>query len=309
MTNGSRSPATRPTESRFQLYSGESLSLVEMVLYAALGLILSLAALFALFTACQALWQGLSAQASASTVVEVIDRLLVVFMLVEILHTVRISIRSEELTLVPFLIVGLIASIRRVLVITTQAAKLTQEGHGTGDSAIAFRNSMIELGVARTLPLVAVPATRRAQPLAVGATERREGHLDADHVADHLVGVQLPFRTQRVRVRALVRMPHEQLVEVQVERLLELHETPGAPEAPPAADVARNEDALHKGLQHQIGPDRGILRHPRQLRRETLDRPDDRFLPRGTRAPHQVTDVDRGKHQSLPASSVSPCSS
>ena len=33
--------------------------MVEMILYAALGLILSLTALFALFTACEALWRGL----------------------------------------------------------------------------------------------------------------------------------------------------------------------------------------------------------------------------------------------------------
>ena len=49
MTTDSRSPAARPTENRFQVFSNESLSLVETVIYAALGLILSLAALFALF--------------------------------------------------------------------------------------------------------------------------------------------------------------------------------------------------------------------------------------------------------------------
>ncbi|PYT32499.1 MAG: hypothetical protein DMG57_01545 [Acidobacteria bacterium] len=37
-------------------------------------------------------------------------------MLVEILHTVRISIRSHNLVTVPFLVVGLIASIRRMFV-------------------------------------------------------------------------------------------------------------------------------------------------------------------------------------------------
>lgn len=37
-------------------------------------------------------------------------------MIVELLHTVRISIQSQALTMEPFLVVGLIASIRRVLV-------------------------------------------------------------------------------------------------------------------------------------------------------------------------------------------------
>jgi len=147
MTADPRSPITRPTENRFQLFSSESLSLVEMVLYAALGLILSLAALFALFKASQGLWQGLSTEPSAETVVEVIDRLLVVFMLVEILHTVRISIRSHTLVTEPFLIVGLIATIRRILVITLNAANLTSAANWANDGQAKLRASMLELAL------------------------------------------------------------------------------------------------------------------------------------------------------------------
>ncbi len=147
MTADPRSPITRPTENRFQLFSSESLSLVEMVLYAALGLILSLAALFALFTAGQGLWQGLSTEAPSETIVEVIDQLLVVFMLVEILHTVRISIRSHILVTEPFLVVGLIATIRRILVITLDAANLTKAANWANDGAAKLRASMIELAL------------------------------------------------------------------------------------------------------------------------------------------------------------------
>ena len=55
----------------------------------------------------------------------------------------------------PFLMVGLIASIRRVLVITMQAAKMTEGGHTSIDQ-VAFQNSMIELGVLAGLILVFV---------------------------------------------------------------------------------------------------------------------------------------------------------
>ena len=48
------------------------------------------------------------------------NELLIVLMLVEILHTVRISIRSHVLVTEPFLVVGLIAAIRRILVITLE---------------------------------------------------------------------------------------------------------------------------------------------------------------------------------------------
>jgi uncharacterized membrane protein (DUF373 family) len=156
MTTDSRSPTSGPTESRFQLFSSESLLRVELVLYAALGLILSLAALFALFTACQALWQGLSTEASASVVVEVIDRLLVVFMLVEILHTVRISIRSHILVTEPFLIVGLIATIRRILVITLNAANLTNAANWANDGPAKLRASMVELALLGATVIVLV---------------------------------------------------------------------------------------------------------------------------------------------------------
>jgi uncharacterized membrane protein (DUF373 family) len=54
-----------------------------------------------------------------------LDSLLLVLMLVEILHTVGISLRQHALTAEPFLMVGLIAVIRRVLVITTEQAQLT----------------------------------------------------------------------------------------------------------------------------------------------------------------------------------------
>jgi uncharacterized membrane protein (DUF373 family) len=158
MATDSDSPVTRPAENRFQRLSNQSLSVVEMILYAALGLILSLAALFALFMACQALRQGLSAEASATTVVDVIDHLLVVFMLVEILHTVRISIRSHILVTEPFLIVGLIATIRRILVITLNAANLTNATNWPNDGPAKLRASMIELALLGGIVMVLVIA-------------------------------------------------------------------------------------------------------------------------------------------------------
>lgn len=87
---------------------------------------------------------------------QVLDQLLFVLVLVEILHTVRISIRAQEILIEPFLIVGLIASVRRVLVITMQAAKMTEEGDSTADTSGPFHNSIIELGLLGVLVLVFV---------------------------------------------------------------------------------------------------------------------------------------------------------
>src|SRR6266478_5511258 len=88
----------------------------------------------------------------------VLNELLVVLMLVEILHTVRISIRSHKLMIAePFLVVGLIASIRRMLVITLEAATLSREGAWVSEGARAiFHGSMIELGLLGLLVLILV---------------------------------------------------------------------------------------------------------------------------------------------------------
>jgi hypothetical protein len=85
-----------------------------------------------------------------------LDQLLVVLMLVEILHTVRISIRAHFLVTEPFLLVGLIASIRRILVITLEAAKLTKAGSFSAENAAIFRANMIELGLLGLLILILV---------------------------------------------------------------------------------------------------------------------------------------------------------
>jgi phosphate starvation-inducible membrane PsiE len=183
MTTDSPNPTTGPIESRFQLFSSESLLRVELVLYAALGLILSLTALFALFTACRALWQGLGTEASARTVVEVIDRLLVVFMLVEILHTVRISIRSHILVTEPFLIVGLIATIRRILVITLNAANLTNAANWGNDGPAKLRASMVELallGATVIVLVISIHILRKSKsPEEEEETRRAEGRGSA----------------------------------------------------------------------------------------------------------------------------------
>jgi uncharacterized membrane protein (DUF373 family) len=192
MTTNPRSPTTRPTENRFQLFCNESLSLVEMVIYAALGLILALAAIFALFTACQALWQGLAAGASSKTVVEVIDRLLVVLLLVEILHTVRISIRSHTLVTEPFLVVGLIATIRRMLVITLDAANLTSAAKWPNDGQAKLRASMLELGLLGAIVIVLVISIhilRKSQsPYEEQETKRSEGSGSSSPASATLAG-------------------------------------------------------------------------------------------------------------------------
>jgi phosphate starvation-inducible membrane PsiE len=130
--------------------------LVEHAVYIALGVLLSVLALVALAHAALGVLQSFVDWNNAELIFTIMDQLLFVLMLAEILHTVRVSIRSGTLTAEPFLIVGLIASIRRVLVITLESSKAQKDQSWSPDRVTGFHASMIELGVLAMLILVMV---------------------------------------------------------------------------------------------------------------------------------------------------------
>ncbi|RME80879.1 MAG: hypothetical protein D6775_15095 [Caldilineae bacterium] len=85
-------------------------------------------------------------------VLEILDRLLLVSMLVEILQMVRISIGTRlRLASEPFLIVGLISVIRRVLIITAEGTRMMNEA-----TLNQFAVLMIELAILCALVYVFV---------------------------------------------------------------------------------------------------------------------------------------------------------
>jgi hypothetical protein len=135
---------------------GDYLVKAEVVIYSVLAVLLFATALATIADATKVLWEGLRHWIIAKQTLQVLDQLLIVLMLVEILHTVRISIRSHTLITEPFLVVGLIASIRRMLVITLEASTLTKEGTWSAERAGIFRATMIELGLLGVLILILV---------------------------------------------------------------------------------------------------------------------------------------------------------
>jgi len=141
---------------KLRINFGDYLGHAEVVIYSVLALLLFITALATIASAGKMLWEGLVHWTIATQTLRVLDQLLVVLMMVEILHTVRISIRSHLLVTEPFLVVGLIASIRRILVITLEAASLTQGGRWSIDGASLFRASMLELGLLGLLVLILV---------------------------------------------------------------------------------------------------------------------------------------------------------
>jgi hypothetical protein len=147
-------------DEKLRKHFGDYLGMAEVAILTILAVLISLTALATIARSSRLLWDTWHqwmAISGTEMVLRVLDQLLVVLMLVEILHTVRISIRSHTLVTEPFLVVGLIASIRRILVITLEAAALTKEGKWTTpEGATIFRASMIELGLLGVLVLVLV---------------------------------------------------------------------------------------------------------------------------------------------------------
>jgi Phosphate-starvation-inducible E family len=157
---------------RFSEYLGK----IETATYSILAVLISLTILVTIASAARLLWEGLSNLSRAAQSVRVLNELLIVLMLVEILHTVRISLRLHVLLVAePFLIVGLIASIRRMLVITMEAATLSKEGIWTTETARSvFQGTMIELALLGVLVLIlvySITLLRRSSPAARELTE------------------------------------------------------------------------------------------------------------------------------------------
>ena len=147
---------TRAVEENTRVRPSIYLGHVEVVTYALLGVLLSATALLTIAGALHLLGTGIRDWTGTSVIFELIDRLLLVLMLVELLHTVRISIRSHMLVIEPFLIIGLIATIRRTLVLTLQAEGFTKNMQWGPDAQAQFRASMIELALLALLIAVFV---------------------------------------------------------------------------------------------------------------------------------------------------------
>jgi hypothetical protein len=134
----------------------EYLGKAELVIYSLLAVLLSITTLAASASATRLLWDNLHDWSVTAQTLSVLNELLVVLMLVEILYTVRISIRSHVLVTEPFLVVGLIASVRRILIISLELATFTKGGVWTADGAAIFRASMLELALLGILVFILV---------------------------------------------------------------------------------------------------------------------------------------------------------
>jgi len=123
---------------------------VEDVVYVGLGVLLSAGALALLASACKTTAYALWTHSFGSQVVALLDQILLVLLIVELLYTVQVSFKEHGLVAEPFLVVALIAVVRRILVITAELAKLPER------SEPVFRRAIWELGLLTVMILVLV---------------------------------------------------------------------------------------------------------------------------------------------------------
>jgi hypothetical protein len=140
--------AKTKTELREWISSG--FTRVEDVAYVGLGLALAVSALVLLVTVVLSLGQAVIAANLSENIVGLLDQMLLILMIVEILYTVQVSFREHILVAEPFLIVGLIAAVRRVLVLTAEFSKPAEVVEA------AFHNVMFELSLLTALILALV---------------------------------------------------------------------------------------------------------------------------------------------------------
>jgi uncharacterized membrane protein (DUF373 family) len=133
-----------PPERYKRLFTGV-LDAFERVAYLAIALALSVPIVMLVFSAAMSMLE-VSEVGVLQTSLGVLDRVLLAFIFVELIDTVRVTVRERGILIAePFLLVGLIAVVRRILLLTAELERVSAE---------EFRNMLIELGVMTGLVIV-----------------------------------------------------------------------------------------------------------------------------------------------------------
>jgi uncharacterized membrane protein (DUF373 family) len=116
-----------------------ALEVAENLIYGGIALFLVASAFVLLAVASKTSW-GLMSDFSQKPVLEVLDILLLVFIVVELLFAVRTTVEKRELVAEPFLLVGIIASIKEIVVLSVEAASALGKG-------AEFDDRVVEIGL------------------------------------------------------------------------------------------------------------------------------------------------------------------
>jgi uncharacterized membrane protein (DUF373 family) len=123
----------------------DAIGAAEGWIYLLVGIFLTLAAAFTVVGTVRDLIEGSGHRAVTDTGVFVLERVLLMFIIAELLYTLRLVDFGGRMLVEPFLFIGLIAVVRRILVVTAEV-----EGRGRAEAI----DLLIQLGTLGGLALV-----------------------------------------------------------------------------------------------------------------------------------------------------------
>jgi phosphate starvation-inducible membrane PsiE len=121
-------------------HAAKLLGTSESVILVLIAVALVLVAVLLLYSSLYDLNEAVHHGEIESKAIQILNTVLLVMMTMEIVYTVAISLESHTLNAEPFMIIGVIAAIRRMLVITATSTQLEAQ---TGQ----FHNMLLELGL------------------------------------------------------------------------------------------------------------------------------------------------------------------
>jgi uncharacterized membrane protein (DUF373 family) len=132
-----------PSRMRFDLETG--VVRAESLVYLVIGLLLVAAAALTLIGTVADVVEGSRSRPVTDVGVFLLERILLFFIIAELLYTLRLVDFGGTILVEPFLFIGLIAVVRRILLITAEA-----EGAGGPEDVTGF---LVEIGVLGALTL------------------------------------------------------------------------------------------------------------------------------------------------------------
>ena len=156
LTSGEQTETQSERSRADRLRNGVALAFshAEDIIYIGLGILLAATSFALLIRESIFFMDYILAGTLSENIAFVLDGILLVIIFVEVLYTVQVSFRQHTLQPEPFLVVGLIAVTRRILVLTAELPKLVKEPPS------GFYHSMTELALLTILILVLVISLR-----------------------------------------------------------------------------------------------------------------------------------------------------
>ena len=142
---------SRRSEPRLPDTLNKVLGIAENVVYTGVGIVLIGGAAVLLGAAVYRIVTELD-NGIDKAIVDGLDALLLVFVLVELLSAVRATLAQRRMVAEPFIVVGMIASIKEIIVASIRAKDALEHDHEQ------FRLAMVEIGVLGVLLLLLAAA-------------------------------------------------------------------------------------------------------------------------------------------------------